>query len=90
MDHRALRGCLEVGSLAELKKRHAEWVEEALAADRAARDERWTAAVAVGNRGYVDHVKGPGALGTRATGGAGRRYCVGPRGDQERSGRTAV
>ena len=66
IDHRALLECLEIGSLAELKERHAEWVEEALAADRVARDERWTAAVAVGSRAYVDEV-GRG-LGVRARG----------------------
>ena len=70
MDPRALLGCLEIGSLAELKERHTEWVAEPLAADRAVRDERWTAGVAVNSRAYVGEVRR--ALGLRAL-GQGRR-----------------
>ncbi len=43
---------------------HRQWVAEALAARAFGRDDRWSQAIAVGRRGFVDHVQD--ALGSRA------------------------
>ena len=66
IDEPALLDALEIGAVAELRECHRLWVEEALASDRASRDEWWTTAVAVGNRPYVDEVHR--ALGVRSPG----------------------
>ena len=42
------------------------WVEDALASDRAHRDDRWTMSVAVGSQPYADEVQR--ALGIRSPG----------------------
>ncbi|WP_018144277.1 MULTISPECIES: transposase [unclassified Thioalkalivibrio] len=78
MDQQALLESLEMGSFSELRECHRMWVEEALASDRASRDDRWTTSVAVGSRPYVDEVQR--ALGIRSPGReveqAGDTACV--------------
>jgi putative transposase len=51
-------------NVAGFQRAHREWVEEALSAKIGARDERWSEALAVGSREYVDRVKAE--LGIRA------------------------
>lgn len=48
----------------EFRRTHRRWVEGALAERQFARDERWSEAVAVGRRAFVDGIKG--ALGIAA------------------------
>ena len=57
-----LSGC---ASMAQLQKAHREWVDDALRAGIAARDERWSQSLAVGSQAYLDKIKA--ALGARAT-----------------------
>jgi len=66
VDQQALLESLGIGSLADLRDCHRMWVEEGLASDRAARDDRWSTAVAVGSRPFVDEVQR--ALGVRSPG----------------------
>jgi putative transposase len=51
-------------SVAEFQKAHREWVDAALRGKISARDERWSATIAVGSREYVNKVKTE--LGNRA------------------------
>ncbi len=66
IDRQAPQESLEIGSLPELRECHRMWVDDALASDRASRDDRWTTSVAVGSRPYVDEVHR--SLGVRAPG----------------------
>ena len=59
---RALSGC---ASLSHLQSAHREWVEQAISADPVVRDGRWSEAVAVGTRAYVENVSS--RLGLRAS-----------------------
>lgn len=45
------------GAVPDFQKAHREWVEEALKRDVAARDDRWSQALAVGSLEYVEKVK---------------------------------
>ncbi len=57
----ALCGFAEVG---DFQRAHRQWVQEALAGERAVRDDRWSDALAVGSLAFVEKVKSE--LGIRA------------------------
>lgn len=60
----ALIGLLNIREPGELQRVHAEWVEEALKAERARRDEHWSKSLAVGSEDFVNRIQS--ALGIRA------------------------
>jgi putative transposase len=64
IDQSALLGLLGFKSWASLQVQHAAWVDEALRADRARREEAWSSSLAVGRPAFVAEVKA--ALGLRA------------------------
>ena len=46
-----------MNSISELQRAHAAWVEEALEANRMAREAMWSESLAVGSRRFVENVK---------------------------------
>jgi putative transposase len=50
--------------LGDFQRAHRQWVEEALEGEPAARDNRWSEAIAVGSLAFVEKVKGE--LGVKA------------------------
>lgn len=68
VDRVALAEALGV-ELPELAEVHRDWVETALREARGAREERWTEAMAVGSRGFVEQVQ-------RKLGGRGRYRVI--------------
>jgi REP element-mobilizing transposase RayT len=57
INYERLSELLGLGSAAMLKGAHAKLVEEALKANRHERDLKWSQAVAVGSKSYVDNIK---------------------------------
>ena len=57
-----LCGCASVG---QFQKAHRDWVDDALRAGIAGRDERWSESLAVGSQAYLDQIKTE--LGRRAS-----------------------
>ncbi|OGA50437.1 MAG: hypothetical protein A3F74_11915 [Betaproteobacteria bacterium RIFCSPLOWO2_12_FULL_62_58] len=43
--------------MAQFQQAHRQWVEEALTGEMAARDDRWSEAIAVGSLAFVNKVK---------------------------------
>jgi len=73
VDRAALADALGV-KLADLASVHRDWIETALRNGKLERDGRWTESVAVGSRGYVEHVR-------RELGSRGRYRVIEPLGD---------
>ena len=59
-----LSALCEFARISELQKAHCGWVSAALAEGVGARDERWSGALAVGSREFVDRIKSE--LGVKA------------------------
>jgi putative transposase len=57
IDLAALGDACGIRSTEALREAHRQWVNEALAADSAGREERWSESVAVGSAAYVETVK---------------------------------
>jgi putative transposase len=55
---------LGITSIDAFQRAHRTWVEEALAGAEQVRESKWTESVAVGNRSFVETIKGK--LGVRA------------------------
>ena len=65
IDLRVLSELIGCANVAQFQIAHREWVDDALRAGIAGRDERWSQSLAVGSQAYLDKVKA--ALGGRAT-----------------------
>ena len=52
-----LSGVCGFAQVGRFQEAHRQWVAEALARGATARDARWSEALAVGSRGFVEHVK---------------------------------
>jgi putative transposase len=63
IDQDALLGLFGFKSWSSLQVQHAEWVDEALRADHARREEAWSSSLAVGRPAFVAEVKGALGLG---------------------------
>jgi hypothetical protein len=57
IDSATLSGLCGFGNPRDFQRAHRQWVEDALAAEPAVRDDRWSHSVAVGSASYVDAVK---------------------------------
>ena len=57
IDQAALAEACGMGSMEDLRETHRRWIHDALIADKSARDDRWSKAVAVGSAAYVEKVK---------------------------------
>ena len=64
IDLRGLSALCGFGEVADFQQAHRQWVEEALTREMAARDDRWSEAIAVGSLAFVDKVKSE--LGVKA------------------------
>jgi putative transposase len=64
IDQAALMGLLNIREHGELKRVHAEWVEESLKAEFVQRDKHWSKSLAVGSEDFVNRIQS--ALGIRA------------------------
>jgi len=66
IDHNCLLELLGLSSMGALEAAHGRWVEQAIEAGEKRREEKWTGAIAVGGRSFVEEVKG--RLNIRAKG----------------------
>jgi putative transposase len=55
---------LGIPSIDALRRSHRDWAEQALARHEQARESKWSESIAVGNRDFVETIKGK--LGVRA------------------------
>jgi len=57
---------LQIENLADLKRAHRKWIEEALKKSKVIRETKWTQSIAVGDRSFLEQIKD--RLGIRAKG----------------------
>ena len=75
IDQAELLRVLEITSPDELRRRHAAWVERALATEQLRREAQWSESIAVGTRAFVSRIQselGPRALHRSVTEAEGK------------------
>ena len=83
IDLRELMAVCGFGDLEHLQRAHVGWVEQALSEEHGARDDCWSASIAVGSLGFVERIKTElrGRAMHRIVENAGRAYALREQGE---------